>query len=209
MARYTGSVCRLCRREGMQLFLKGERCYTDKCSVKKRSYAPGQHGQRRTKLSEYGIQLREKQKVKRIYGLTERQFRLYFEKAEKQKGITGENLLRSLEFRMDNVLYRGGFASSRNQARQLISHGHFLVNGRKVDIPSYFIRVGDVIRVRDQSKEIESIKNAPKRVDQRTIPKWIEFDKEKFEVIVIDIPQREEIPLNIHEQLVVELYSKV
>lgn len=209
MARYTGSVCRLCRREGMQLFLKGERCYTDKCSVKKRSYAPGQHGQRRTKLSEYGIQLREKQKVKRIYGLTERQFRLYFEKAEKQKGITGENLLRSLEFRMDNVLYRGGFASSRNQARQLISHGHFLVNGRKVDIPSYFIRVGDVIRVRDQSKEIESIKNSPKRVDQRTIPNWIEFDKEKFEVIVKDLPQREEIPLNIHEQLVVELYSKV
>ena len=209
MARYTGSVCRLCRREGMQLFLKGERCYTDKCSVKKRSYAPGQHGQRRTKLSEYGIQLREKQKVKRIYGVTERQFRLYFEKAEKQKGITGENLLRSLEFRMDNVLYRGGFASSRNQARQLISHGHFLVNGRKVDIPSYFIRIGDVIRVRDKSKEIESIKNSPKRVDQRTIPNWLEFDKEKFEVIVKDLPQREEIPLNIHEQLVVELYSKV
>lgn len=209
MARYTGSVCRLCRREGMQLFLKGERCYTDKCSVKKRSYAPGQHGQRRTKLSEYGIQLREKQKVKRIYGLTERQFHLYFEKAEKQKGITGENLLRSLEFRMDNVLYRGGFASSRNQARQLISHGHFQVNGRKVNIPSYFIRIGDVIRVRDQSKEIESIKNSSKRVDQRTIPNWLEFDKEKFEVIVKDLPQREEIPLNIREQLVVELYSKV
>ena len=208
MARHTESVCRLCRREGMQLFLKGERCYTDKCSAKKRTYAPGQHGQRRTKLSEYGIQLREKQKVKRIYGLMEGQFRLYFAKAERQKGITGENLLRLLELRLDSVLYRSSFASSRNQARQLTSHGHFLVNGRKVNIPSYFVKVGDFIQARDRSKEVKSVKDSFKRVEQRTLPSWLEFDKENLKVIIRGLPQREEIPLNINEQLIVELYSK-
>lgn len=208
MARYTDSVCKLCRREGMQLFLKGDRCLSDKCAVKKRSYAPGQHGQRRPKHSEYGIQLREKQKAKRIYGLLERQFKNCFEKAERQKGVTGENLLRLLDMRLDNVVYRLGFATSLKQGRQLVMHGHFNLNGKKVNIPSYTVKKGDAVEVREGSKRLGAIQSALERVERRGIPKWLSLDKGSLRGVVLDYPQREDLGEIINENLIVELYSK-
>lgn len=208
MARYIGSVCRLCRREGLKLFLKGERCYSDKCAVERRSYPPGQHGQGRTKVSEYGTQLREKQKVKRLYGLLEKQFRGTFAEADRQKGITGENLLRLLERRLDNMVYRMGFASSRNEARQLILHNHFLVNGKKVNIPSYVLKPGDVLQVRESSRTLIRIQESLEAVQRRGVPSWLELDKNNFKCVVKTLPVREELTLPIREQLIVELYSK-
>jgi small subunit ribosomal protein S4 len=208
LARHTDSVCRLCRREGMKLFLKGERCYSEKCAITRRNYAPGQHGQRRPKPSEYGLQLREKQKVKRIYGVFERQFRSYFARADRRKGVTGENLLLLLEQRLDSVVYRLGFASSRAQARQLVSHGHFMVNSRKVDIPSYLVKSGDVIQVRERSRTLEPIIMSLETVEQRGIPTWLELDKGAFKGIVHQFPSRDQLTIPIQEQLIVELYSK-
>lgn len=208
MARYLGSVCRLCRREGMKLFLKGSRCYTEKCAVEKRGYPPGQHGQARTRVSEYSTQLREKQKIKRIYGLLERQFRKYFFKAERMKGITGENLLVLLERRLDNMIYRLGFASSRREARQLLRHRHFLVNGRLVDIPNYLIKEGDVVEVRPPSRELLSIKKAMEAVDTRGFPAWLELDKAQYRGKMRAVPTKTDIALPVNEQLVVELYSR-
>ncbi len=208
MARYTDSVCKLCRRERQKLFLKGQKCYTDKCPIEKRNYPPGQHGvSRRTKISEYGVQLREKQKIKRIYGLLEVQFRNYFEKAVKQKGKTGENLVKLLERRLDNVVYRIGFASSRKQARQLVKHGHILINSKPVDIPSYLVKVGDQIQIRDKSKKLDAIHNSLKRVKDNTY-NWITVDKATLSGTFVQIPERSDIPLEANEQLVVELYSK-
>ncbi|MCY6371531.1 30S ribosomal protein S4 [Clostridium ganghwense] len=206
MARYTGSMCRLCRREGMKLFLKGDRCYTDKCAFARRSYAPGQHGQGRKKLSNYGIQLREKQKARRIYGVLEGQFRKYYEKADKMRGITGENLLKLLELRLDNVVYRLGFGSSRNEARQLVTHGHFLVNGKKVDIPSYKVSVNDVISVREKSRSTEKFKVFAE--NPKTLPAWLEGNVENFEGKVLAEPARVDIDVPVNETLIVELYSK-
>ena len=209
MARYRGSVCRLCRRENMKLFLKGDRCYSDKCAFERRSYAPGQHGQsRRRKASDYGIQLREKQKVKRMYGLSEKQFRLSFSKADRQQGITGTNLLISLERRLDNTVYRIGFVNSRSQGRQLVKHDHFLVNGRKVNIPSYQIKIGDVIEVREKSRSIQAISDSMDAVVRRGVPQWIEFEKENLKGTVKSFPVREDLTMPIQEQLIVELYSK-
>jgi small subunit ribosomal protein S4 len=208
MARYTDSVCKLCRRERQKLFLKGQKCYTDKCPVEVRAYPPGQHGlSRRTKVSEYGVQLREKQKIKRLYGLLETQFRNYFEKANKQKGITGENLVRILESRLDNVVFRLGFASSRKQARQIIRHRHILVNSQLVDIPSYILSAGDVISVKDKSKKLDLVHNSLKRVKDHTYP-WLSVDKASLSGTFIQFPDRADVPLNANEQLVVELYSK-
>ncbi|HEY7448153.1 MAG TPA: 30S ribosomal protein S4 [Vicinamibacterales bacterium] len=209
MARYVGAVCRLCRREGMKLFLKGERCYTEKCAIEKRNFPPGQHGKtRKAKLAGYGVQLREKQKVKRIYGVLEDQFRRYFETAERQRGITGETLLQLLERRLDNVAYRMGLATSRPQARQLVRHGHLQVNGRKVDIPSYSIRVGDVISVRASSQKDVSVQHALEEVKGRGVPEWLSFDAEKMSGRIVSLPTREQINLPVQEQLIVELYSK-
>lgn len=208
MANYLGPSCRLCRRENMKLFLKGDRCYSDRCAVERRSYAPGQHGQSRGKLSNYGLQLREKQRVKRIYGLYERQFHNYFEKAESQKGITGTNLLILLERRLDNVVYRMGFASSRTQARQLITHNHFLINGKKVTIPSYLIREGDVIEVKEASRAILPIKDSLEAVVRRGVPQWMEVDTAAFKGTVKAYPRREDLTMPIQEQLIVELYSR-
>ncbi|NLI11402.1 30S ribosomal protein S4 [Pelotomaculum propionicicum] len=208
MAKYTESVCRLCRREGLKLYLKGDRCYTPKCAVERRAYAPGQHGQGRKKVSEYGLQLREKQKARRMYGILEGQFRRYFEKAERQKGITGENLLRLLERRLDNVIYRLGFGSSRSESRQLVRHGHFTVNGRKVNIPSYMIRVGDVIAVRDKSKDSPRIKELLERAGDRTPPAWLELEADQARARVVDLPTREQIDAPVQEHLIVELYSR-
>jgi len=209
LARYTGASCRLCRRENLKLFLKGDRCFGDKCAFERRPYAPGQHGQRRGgKFSDYHLQLREKQKVKRIYGVLERQFKRYYERAEKQKGITGTNLLLLLECRLDNVVYRMGFAASRNQARQYIRHGLFEVNNRKVDIPSYQVKVGDVIQVREKSREVNAIKEAMETVVRRGIPSWMEVDKERFRGVFKAMPSREDLTMPIQEQLIVELYSK-
>ncbi|MFC2088471.1 30S ribosomal protein S4 [Calditrichota bacterium] len=209
MARYTGPVCKLCRREGEKLFLKGNRCITVKCSFEKKSYAPGQHGaSRRTKLSEYGIQLREKQKVRKIYGLLEKQFHNYFVKADRLKGVTGENLLKLLESRLDNTLFRLGFAQSRNQARQLILHRHFLVNGRLVDIPSYLLKSGDVITVKESSRKLIVIHESMKRVRDEDMYPWLSLDKAKMEGAFKDIPNREDIPVQVQENLIVELYSK-
>jgi small subunit ribosomal protein S4 len=209
MARYIGAVCRLCRREGMKLFLKGERCYTEKCAIEKRNLPPGQHGKaRKAKLVGYGLQLREKQKVKRIYGVLENQFRRYFESAERQRGITGETLLQLLERRLDNVVYRLGLATSRPQARQLVRHGHFLVNGRKVDVPSYSVRAGDLITVRATSAKSVTLQHAIEEVKGRGIPAWLEFDPEKMTGRVASVPSREQINLPVQEQLIVELYSK-
>ncbi len=208
MARYTDSVCKLCRRERQKLFLKGQKCFTDKCPIEQRNYPPGQHGiSRRAKISEYGVQLREKQKIKRIYGLLETQFRNYFEKAIKQKGKTGENLVKLLERRLDNVVYRIGFASSRKQARQLIKHRHFMVNNQLVDIPSYLLNPGDVIQVKEKSKKLDAIHNSLKRVKDNTY-NWITVDKASLSGTFVQIPERADIPLNANEQLVVELYSK-
>lgn len=209
MARYTGSSCRLCRRENLRLFLKGDRCYGDKCAFERRAYPPGQHGQRRGgKYSDYRIQLREKQKVKRIYGLLERQFRGYYSRAERQKGITGTNLLMLLESRLDNVVYRVGFANSRNQARQLVKHSHFSVNGRRVNIPSYQVRPGDVVEVREKSRKAPPILEAMETVVRRGIPSWIELEKENFRGTFKALPNREDLTMPIQEQLIVELYSK-
>ncbi|KPU42607.1 30S ribosomal protein S4 [Oxobacter pfennigii] len=206
MARYTGPVCRLCRREGIKLFLKGDRCYSDKCSVQKRTYAPGQHGQSRKKLSNYGVQLREKQKARRIYGILETQFREYYEKADRKKGITGENLLKLLETRLDNVVFRLGFASSRTEARQLVNHGHFTVNGKKVNIPSYKISVGDVIAVKESSRSSEKFKALAEVAV--TTPQWLSVEMDKLEGKVIADPKREDIDIPVQETLIVELYSK-
>ena len=209
MARYIGPVCRLCRREGMKLFLKGERCYTEKCAIEKRNFPPGQHGKtRKAKLAGYGVQLREKQKVKRIYGVLEDQFRRYFEAAERQRGITGVTLLQLLERRLDNVAYRIGLATSRPQARQLVRHGHLQVNGRKVDIPSYSLRVGDVISVRATSQKDAAVQHALEEVKGRGVPEWLSFDAEKMSGRVVSLPTREQINLPVQEQLIVELYSK-
>ena len=209
MARYVGAVCRLCRREGMKLFLKGERCYTEKCAIEKRNFPPGQHGKtRRAKLAGYGVQLREKQKVKRIYGVLEDQFRRYFEAAERQRGITGETLLQLLERRLDNVAYRTGLATSRPQARQLVRHGHVQVNGRKVDVPSYSVRAGDVISVRPSSQKDAAILHALEEVKGRGLPDWLSFDIEKMNGRINSLPTREQINLPVQEQLIVELYSK-
>lgn len=208
MARYTGPSCRLCRRENMELFLKGERCYTDKCAIKRRNYPPGQHGQSRAKVSDYGVQLREKQKVRRIYGVLEKQFRSYFEKADRMKGVTGENLLSLLERRLDSMVYRVGFASSRIEARQLIRHGHFTLNGRKVNIPSILVRVGDILELREKSRGIASINESLEGVVRRGIPQWLELEKDAYRSVVKTLPIREEITIPIQEQLIVELYSK-
>jgi len=208
MARYTGSLCRLCRREGMKLFLKGTRCYTEKCAFERRKYPPGQHGQNRAKLSDYGLQLREKQKVKRIYGIMEKQFKNYFEKATKMKGVTGENLLKLLERRLDNVVYRMGFAINRRQARQLVRHGFFLVNGRKVNIPSYLLKAGDVVEVKDAAKNHELIKENLALAEQRGFPVWTEVNIEEMKGKFVRVPEREEMQLPVHEQLIVEFYSK-
>jgi small subunit ribosomal protein S4 len=208
VARYIGSVCRLCRVEGTKLYLKGDRCYTDKCAVERRNYAPGQHGQRRSKRSDYGLQLREKQKVRRIYGVLERQFKGYFRKAERQRGITGENLLRFLERRLDNVVYRLGFASSRNQARQLVRHGHILVNGRRVDIPSFLVNKDYRVQIAQKSQKIKWIKESLETHERRGIPQWLSVDPANFTGTVVDLPKREDIQADIQEQLIVELYSK-
>lgn len=208
MARYTDASCRLCRREGEKLFLKGERCYTNKCSISRRVYAPGQHGQQKKKLSEYGIQLREKQKARRFYGILEGQFRQYFEMATKRKGITGENLLSLLETRLDNTVYRLGLATSRPEARQLVRHGHFTVNGQKVDIPSYLLQLGDVIAVKEKSKSSPKVKAVTEITGSKVIPKWLELDRENLSGKVVALPVREDIDLPIKEHLIVELYSK-
>jgi len=209
MARYIGPVCRLCRREGMKLFLKGERCYSEKCAIEKRNVPPGQHGRaRKAKMVGYGVQLREKQKVKRTYGVLENQFRRYFEAADRQKGITGELLLQMLERRLDNVVYRLGFATSRAQARQLVRHGHFTVNGRKVDIPSYATRQGDMVAIRATSGQNPTIQHAMEEVKGRGIPEWLLFDPAALAGRVSSLPTREQINLPVQEQLIVELYSK-
>ena len=210
MARYTGPVCRQCRREAAKLYLKGDKCYSDKCPFSRRSYAPGQHGQgqARKKVSEYGIQLREKQKARRIYGILERQFRTYFEKAERMKGITGENLLVLLERRLDNVVFRLGFAASRTQARQLVRHGHFQVNGHRVDIPSYLIKPGDVIVVAESSKESPLIKETAEGLSTKTVPAWLEMSAADMSGKVVRYPNREEIDAPIQEHFIVELSSR-
>ncbi len=208
MSRYRGSVCRQCRRENMKLFLKGDRCFSDKCSFDRRGYPPGQHGQRRSKHSDYGIQLREKQKVRRIYGISEKQFRIIFGKADRQKGITGTNLLSLLERRLDNTVFRLGFTSSRTQGRHFVRHNHFLVNGKKVSIPSYIIKDGDVIELKEKSRNVEAITNSLDTVVRRGVPQWLELDRDAFKGMVKGIPAREDITLPIQEQLIVELYSK-
>ena len=208
MARYTDAVCRICRREGDKLFLKGDRCYSDKCAIARRSYAPGQHGQGRKKSSEYGTQLREKQKAKRYYGLLEGQFYHYFELAEKMSGVTGENLLKVLESRLDNVVYRAGFAMSRPEARQLVSHGHFTVNGKAVNIPSYQVKAGDVVAIVEKSMSSDKIKGVLEANASRPALNWLSVDKNKAQATVVNLPERSEIDLQVEEQLIVELYSK-
>lgn len=208
MARYTDAVCRLCRREGQKLFLKGQRCYSAKCAIEKRAYAPGQHGQMRKKLSGYGQQLREKQKAKRYYGVLEKQFAHYFEIAEKKAGVTGENLLQVLESRFDNVVYRLGFGLSRAEARQLVVHGHFLINGKKVDIPSYLVKEGDVITIKETSRNLPKIKAVLEQTEGKTIPKWLDFDANTLQGKVVALAKRDDIDLEVEEHLIVELYSK-
>lgn len=208
VARYRGALCRICRREGEKLFLKGDRCYTEKCAVERRKYPPGQHGQGFKKLSDYGIQLREKQKVRKIYGLLERQFRRYFYEAERRKGITGEILLQLVESRLDNTVYRMGFAPNRVRARQLISHGHIVVNGKKINLPSYQVREGDSVSVKDSSRDMPEIIDSLSKVEHRGIPAWVEVDSVNHTGKVLRIPSRDEIQLPVQEQLIVELYSK-
>ena len=208
MARYTDSVCRLCRRENLKLFLKGERCYTDKCAIERRNYPPGQHGQGRPKFSEYSIQLREKQKVKRMYGLLENQFRRTFAEANRTKGITGETLLVLLERRLDNVAYRLGFASSRAEARTLVRHGHILVNGKRTNIPSYTVRAGDVISVKEQSRQIGRVLSAMEGAQRRGVPDWAEVDRDTLSGRIKILPSRGDVTMPINEKLIVELYSK-
>ncbi len=208
MARYTGAVCKLCRREGQKLFLKGGRCYTNKCALERRSYAPGQHGQSRKKVSEYGMQLREKQKAKRYYGILEGQFHKYFLMAEKKQGQTGENLLRICESRLDNVVYLLGWANSRAEARQLVTHGHFCVNGRKVDIPSYLLKAGDAISVKEKTAQSDSFKAIAEANDSRPVPQWLEVNRENLSGKVVNLPERDQIEAPVEEHLIVELYSK-
>ncbi|RPF42794.1 SSU ribosomal protein S4P [Thermodesulfitimonas autotrophica] len=208
MARYTEARCRLCRREGVKLYLKGDRCYSNRCAMERRNFPPGQHGRARRKVTEYALQLREKQKLRRIYGVLEAQFRNYFEKAERQRGITGENLLRLLERRLDNVVYRLGLASSRAEARQLVRHGHFQVNGRKVNIPSYLVRVGDRISVAANSKESPRIKELMERAAQNTPPAWLSYDADAATGEVLAYPARDQIDVPVREHLIVELYSR-
>ena len=208
MARYTDEQCRICRREGQKLFLKGSRCYSDKCSISRRNYAPGQHGQKRAKLSEYGTQLREKQKTKSYYGVGEKQFRGYFEMASNKKGITGENLLQILESRLDNVVYRLGFGASRAQARQLVNHGQFAVNGQRVDIPSYLVKAGDVISVRESKKDNATIKANVEANAARPVPAWLELNNETLSGKVVRLASREDVDIPVEEHLIVELYSK-
>lgn len=209
MARYKDAVCRLCRREGMKLFLKGPKCFTDKCPVEKRNFAPGQHGKdRKAKVVGYGLQLREKQKAKRMYFTQEGQFRNYFEKAVRSKGVTGELLLQQLERRLDSVIYRLGFGISRRQARQLVRHGHVAVNGRKVNIPSYQVNVGDEITIREASRKLVVLEQAKEFAAHQTAPTWLEIDRENYKARVLDLPKREDIQLPVNEQLIVELYSK-
>ena len=208
MARYTGADCRLCRREGAKLFLKGDRCFTEKCAMERRNYAPGEAGKKRVKESEYRMQLREKQKTKRIYGILEKQFRGYYDMANRQEGVTGENLLRILESRLDNVGYRLGFAKSRAEARQQVRHGHILVNGKRVDIPSVRVRPGDLVAVAPKAKEMVVIQSALISSERTTVPAWLEVDIEKLQGSVLSLPQRDQINLDIREQLIVELYSK-
>lgn len=209
MSRYRGSVCRFCRRENVKLYLKGDRCYSDKCAFDRRSYPPGQHGQRRSgKISDYGIQLREKQKVKRSYCLSEKQFKLTFERADRQKGITGINLLLSLEQRLDNVVFRLGFANSRPQARQLVRHGHFMVNGKKVDIPSYQLKAGDIVIIREKSRNMQVFTDSLEGVVRRSMPQWLDLEKENFKGTIRNIPVREDITMPIQENQIVELYSR-
>ena len=209
MARYTDPSCRLCRRERQKLFLKGTKCFTEKCPVERRGFPPGQHGQsRRTKISEYGVQLREKQKIRRTYGLMERQFRNYFTRALKQTGRTGELLVKLLERRLDNVIYRMGLAPSRKAARQMVTHGHFMVNNKPVNIPSYLLRPGDVIQVRDRSKKMEVIHSSMKRMKDTAMLPWLNLDKASMSGTFLNVPERADIPLNADEQLIVELYSK-
>ncbi|MBN2653976.1 MAG: 30S ribosomal protein S4 [Nitrospirae bacterium] len=208
MARYTGPLCRLCRREGEKLFLKGSRCATEKCAIERRKYAPGQHGQSRSKVSDYGLQLREKQKVRRIYGIMENQFRIYFAKAASMKGVTGEILLQLLERRLDNVVYRAGFALNRRSARQLVKHGHFLVNGKAVNIPSYLLRPGDEVSVKESSKQNAIITESVSVAEHRGVPEWTEVDASNMKAKFTRLPQRDELQLPVQEQLIVELYSK-
>ena len=208
MARYNDAVCRLCRREGMKLFLKGDRCFSPKCSVDRRAYPPGQHGQGRARFSDYGVQLREKQKVKRMYGLLEKQFARTMKRAARMKGRSGENLLLLLERRLDNVVYRMGFATSRAEARQMVKHGHFLMNGRKATIPSITVRSGAEIRVRETSRKVTRIVGALDALESRSIPQWLEVDKDDFKGSVKTLPEREDITMPIQEQLIVELYSR-
>jgi len=208
LARYTDSSCRICRRETMKLYLKGDRCYSDKCAVERRNYPPGQHGQGRGKFSDYGLQLREKQKIRRMYGLVEKQFKTYFKHADRQKGVTGTNFLTLLERRIDNTVYRLGFASSRAQARQLVRHSHFLVNGKKVNIPSFLLRPGDSVSVVEGSRQLQMINEAMEAMPRRGLPPWLELDKAKYEGVFKTLPTREEMNLPVQEQLVVEFYSK-
>lgn len=208
MARYTGAVCRLCRREGQKLFLKGERCYSEKCSIGNRGYAPGQHGQGRKKSSEYGLQLRAKQTARRFYGVQENQFHHYFEVAERKQGVTGDNLLRILESRLDNVVYRVGFASSRAEARQLVGHGHFEVNGKRVDIASYLLKAGDTVAICEKARGLDKIKNVVEANGARPTPEWISVDKANLTATVNTLPTREQIEAPVEEQLIVEFYSR-
>lgn len=208
MARYIGPVCKLCRREGMKLFLKGDRCYTDKCAYDRRPYPPGQHGQARVKFSEYGLRLREKQKVRRMYGTLERQFRKYFAMADRMKGVTGENLLALLERRLDNVVYRLGFATTRSEARQLVLHGHLTVNGKRVNIPSYLVKIGERVSIREKSRTIPRLKESVEGAERRGQISWLELDKPNFTGTMKTLPVREEITLPVSEQLIVEFYSR-
>jgi len=209
LARYTGSVCRICRRENLKLFLKGDRCFSDKCAFDRRSYAPGEQGQRRRgKISDYGVQLREKQKVKRMYGLSEKQFHLSFVEADRKKGITGTNLLVLLERRLDNVVYRLGFTNSRSQGRHFVRHNHFLVNGKNVNIPSYLLRVGDEITVREKSQKVQAICDSLEAVVRRGVPQWLDLEKDKMKGVVKGLPVRDDLTMPMQEQLIVELYSK-
>ena len=208
MARYTGAVCKLCRREGKKLFLKGERCYTGKCAFERRAYAPGQHGQSRKKVSEYGLQLRAKQQARRYYGIQEGQFHKYFLMAERKQGMTGENLLRICESRLDNVVYLLGLANSRAEARQLVTHGHYLVNGKKVDIPSYLLKEGDSLAIKAKSKESDKFVTVLENNQSRPVPKWLDVDREKAEGKVLNLPERDQIEVPVEEHLIVEFYSK-
>ena len=208
MSRYTGPRCKICRREGTKLFLKGERCFTDRCALDRRNYGPGEHGQRRARISEYRLQLREKQKVRFNYGASETQFKRYYEIAKRKEGITGENLLLLLERRLDNIVYRMGFASSRPEARQLIGHGHIAVNGRKTDIPSFMVKEGDEIEIREKGKKIEFVKTALENAEQRGIPEWLEVDEDGMKGKVKTLPERDDLPMEVDETLIVEFYSK-